>query len=146
MKKSISPIRTLLKLALALFLLFLVLSMTALLGETIIDTISSDEDQRQQERFLEYVAADQYGSLYEELKLYDLYDEEYDCYWQAAEAYHLYCQYDAARKAAEITKDPDFALLCETRAREASSALLSFPAVPENPTVQAAILRIQTKL
>ena len=89
MKKSINPIRTLLKLFLALFLLICIVQLIGTLSETIVSTVTSKEDQRQQERLLEYVAADDYGDLYEELNLYDLHGAEYDCYWQAAEAYHL---------------------------------------------------------
>ena len=86
MKRTISAIRTFLKLLLAFFLLITILQMVTLFYENIVEAVTSNEEQRQQQRLLEYTAADRYGDLYDELTLYDLYEDTYQPYWDVAEA------------------------------------------------------------
>lgn len=145
MKRTISAIRTFLKLLLAFFLLITILQMVTLFYENIVEAVTSNEEQRQQQRLLEYTAADRYGDLYDELTLYDLYEDTYQPYWDVAEAYHLYCQYLAASQASASCEDAAKKVSLETRAAELCTELLAFPDISGNPTAQAAVQRIQAK-
>lgn len=144
--KKMKSIRSVLKILLGLFLLLVIYLFFTRIVQIMLDPILADDEEYRFRRCRELVAADNYGDLHEELLLFDCYDEKYDDFWKAAEAYQLYCQYEAASLTAWKTEDADFAKTCEEQADKALKELQSFPESAADPTVQAAILRIKEKI
>jgi len=113
-------------------------------AQVISDSVNNQTDYT---RTLQRSAAEEdYGSVFGDLNLFDLYEEEYDDMWNVAEAYHLYCLYTSACRAAEISDDPDFTRQCEEQAALAREQLDQLPDTMEDATAQAAIGRIKRKI
>ncbi|MBS6396335.1 MAG: hypothetical protein KH452_04165 [Clostridiales bacterium] len=146
MKQTIRPIRTTFKLLLALFLLLSICGLFSGILEHIVIMSSSNDKEAQTHYLYEFISQDRYGNLHDHLNLYDLYEEEYQHLWLPAEAWHLYCIYDASLRAAEQTEDTDFRKICEERAEETRRRLEQFPADSGDKTVDAAIMRIKERL
>ena len=99
---------------------------------SVVEDITYDNESRRDTRLLELTSEGEYADLYEELNLYDLYEDKYDDYWDVTDAWHLYCRFRAAEKAG-------FPAEAETL----RSRLLELPADQENRTAQTAVGRIQ---
>ena len=99
---------------------------------SVVEDITYDNESRRDTRLLELTSEGEYADLYEELNLYDLYEDKYDDYWDVTDAWHLYCRFLAAEKAG-----------ASTEAEALRSRLLELPADQENRTAQTAVGRIQ---
>ena len=99
---------------------------------SVVEDITYDNESRRDTRLLELTSEGEYADLYEELNLYDLYEDKYDDYWDVTDAWHLYCRFRAAEKAGSSTE-----------AEALRSRLLELPADPENRTALTAVGRIQ---
>ncbi|HIS07041.1 MAG TPA: hypothetical protein IAC99_05165 [Candidatus Choladocola avistercoris] len=99
---------------------------------SVVEDITYDNESRRDTRLLELTSEGEYADLYEELNLYDLYEDKYDDYWDVTDAWHLYCRFRAAEKAGSSTE-----------AEALRSRLLELPADQENRTAQTAVGRIQ---
>ncbi len=99
---------------------------------SVVEDITYDDESRRDTRLLELTSEGEYADLYEELNLYDLYEDKYDDYWDVTDAWHLYCRFRAAEKAGSSTE-----------AEALRSRLLELPADQENRTAQTAVGRIQ---
>ena len=99
---------------------------------SVVEDITYDNESRRDTRLLELTSEGEYADLYEELNLYDLYEDKYDDYWDVTDAWHLYCRLRAAEKAGSSTE-----------AEALRSRLLELPADQENRTAQTAVGRIQ---
>lgn len=99
---------------------------------SVVEDITYDNESRRDTRLLELTSEGEYADLYEELNLYDLYEDKYDDYWDVTDAWHLYCRFLAARESG-------FPAEAETL----RSRLLELPADQENRTAQTAVGRIQ---
>lgn len=99
---------------------------------SVVEDITYDNESRRDTRLLELTSEGEYADLYEELNLYDLYEDKYDDYWDVTDAWHLYCRFRAAEEAG-------FPAEAETL----RSRLLELPADQENRTAQTAVGRIQ---
>lgn len=99
---------------------------------SVVEDITYDNESYRDARLLELTSEGEYSDLYEELNLYDLYEDKYDDYWDVTDAWHLYCRFLAAREAG-------FPAEAETL----RSRLLELPADQENRTAQTAVGRIQ---
>lgn len=146
MKKTISPIRTICKVILILFLLTLISGLLPSIIRSITDGFSYDDEAYRWKYMNQLTADEKYGELYDDLTLYKLYEEKYEDLWTVTEAYHHYCRYRSASNAAHLTADTDFERLCEEQAEEAYQALWNMPTDQENATARAAILRIKAAL
>ena len=99
---------------------------------SVVEDITYDNESRRDTRLLELTSEGEYADLYEELNLYDLYEDKYDDYWDVTDAWHLYCRFRAAEKAGS-----------SAGAEVLRSRLLELPADQENRTAQTAVGRIQ---
>ena len=99
---------------------------------SVVEDITYDNESRRDTRLLELTSEGEYADLYEELNLYDLYEDKYDDYWDVTDAWHLYCRFRAAEKAGSSAE-----------AEALRSRLLELPADQENRTAQTAVGRIQ---
>lgn len=99
---------------------------------SVVEDITYDNESYRDARLLELTSEGEYADLYEELNLYDLYEDKYDDYWDVTDAWHLYCRFRAAEKAGSSTE-----------AEALRSRLLELPADQENRTAQTAVGRIQ---
>lgn len=99
---------------------------------SVVEDITYDNESYRDTRLLELTSEGEYADLYEELNLYDLYEDKYDDYWDVTDAWHLYCRFRAAEKAGSSTE-----------AEALRSRLLELPADQENRTAQTAVGRIQ---
>ena len=99
---------------------------------SVVEDITYDNESYRDTRLLELTSEGEYADLYEELNLYDLYEDKYDDYWDVTDAWHLYCRFRAAEKAGSSTE-----------AEVLRSRLLELPADQENRTAQTAVGRIQ---
>ena len=66
---------------------------------SVVEDITYDNESRRDTRLLELTSEGEYADLYEELNLYDLYEDKYDDYWDVTDAWHLYCRFRAAEEA-----------------------------------------------
>ena len=105
--------------------------MSYVISSTTAETKKENKSYRDT-RLLELTSEGEYADLYEELNLYDLYEDKYDDYWDVTDAWHLYCRFRAAEKAGSSTE-----------AEALRSRLLELPADQENRTAQTAVGRIQ---
>ncbi len=99
---------------------------------SVVEDITYDNESRRDTRLLELTSEGGYADLYEELNLYDLYEDKYDDYWDVTDAWHLYCRFRAAEEAGSSAE-----------AEVLRSRLLELPADQENRTAQTAVGRIQ---
>ena len=99
---------------------------------SVVEDITYDNESRRDTRLLELTSEGEYADLYEELNLYDLYEDKYDDYWDVTDAWHLYCRFRAAREAGSSAE-----------VEVLRSRLLVLPADQENRTAQTAVGRIQ---
>ena len=99
---------------------------------SVVEDITYDNESRRDTRLLELTSEGEYADLYEELNLYDLYEDKYDDYWDVTDAWHLYCRFRAAEEAGSCAE-----------AEVLRSRLLELPADQENRTAQTAVGRIQ---
>ena len=99
---------------------------------SVVEDITYDNESRRDTRLLELTSEGEYADLYEELNLYDLYEDKYDDYWDVTDAWHLYCRFRAAEEAGSSAE-----------AEVLRSRLLELPADQENRTAQTAVGRIQ---
>ena len=99
---------------------------------SVVEDITYDNESRRDTRLLELTSEGEYADLYEELNLYDLYEDKYDDYWDVTDAWHLYCRFRAAEEAGSSAE-----------AEVLRSRLLELPADRENRTAQTAVGRIQ---
>ena len=99
---------------------------------SVVEDITYDNESRRDTRLLELTSEGEYADLYEELNLYDLYEDKYDDYWDVTDAWHLYCRFRAAEEAGSSAE-----------AEALRSRLLELPADQENRTAQTAVGRIQ---
>lgn len=99
---------------------------------SVVEDITYDNESRRDTRLLELTSEGGYTDLYEELNLYDLYEDKYDDYWDVTDAWHLYCRFRAAEEAGSSAE-----------AEVLRSRLLELPADQENRTAQTAVGRIQ---
>ena len=99
---------------------------------SVVEDITYDNESRRDTRLLGLTSEGEYADLYEELNLYDLYEDKYDDYWDVTDAWHLYCRFRAAEEAGSSAE----AEVLRTR-------LLELPADQENRTAQTAVGRIQ---
>ena len=99
---------------------------------SVVEDITYDNESRRDTRLLELTSEGEYADLYEELNLYDLYEDKYNDYWDVTDAWHLYCRFRAAEKAGSSAE-----------AEALRSRLLELPADQENRTAQTAVGRIQ---
>ena len=99
---------------------------------SVLEDITYDNESRRDTRLLELTSEGEYADLYEELNLYDLYEDKYDDYWDVTDAWHLYCRFRAAEEAGSSAE-----------AEVLRSRLLELPADQENRTAQTAVGRIQ---
>ena len=99
---------------------------------SVVEDITYDNESRRDTRLLELTSEGEYADLYEELNLYDLYEDKYDDYWDVTDAWHLYCRFRAAEEAGSSAE-----------AEVLRSRLLELPADKENRTAQTAVGRIQ---
>lgn len=99
---------------------------------SVVEDITYDNESRRDTRLLELTSEGEYSDLYEELNLYDLYEDKYDDYWDVTDAWHLYCRFRAAEEAGSSAE-----------AEVLRSRLLELPADQENRTAQTAVGRIQ---
>ena len=99
---------------------------------SVVEDITYDNESRRDARLLELTSEGEYADLYEELNLYDLYEDKYDDYWDVTDAWHLYCRFRAAEEAGSSAE-----------AEVLRSRLLELPADQENRTAQTAVGRIQ---
>lgn len=146
MKKTISPVRTVCKITLILVFLLSILGFLSAIITSVLDPFTFDDEAYRWKYMNQLMADGEYGDLYDNLKLHDLYEEKYDDLWAVTEAYHAYCRYRAASDTARLTTDKAFARLCEEQAEEAYQSLQQMPADQENATARAAILRIKAAL
>ena len=102
---------------------------------SVVEDITYDNESRRDTRLLELTSEGEYADLYEELNLYDLYEDKYDDYWDVTDAWHLYCRFRAAEKAGSSTE-----------AEALRSRLLELPADQENRTAQTAVQKIQNNV
>lgn len=99
---------------------------------SVVEDITYDNESYRDARLLELTSEGEYSDLYEELNLYDLYEDKYDDYWDVTDAWHLYCRFRAAEEAGSSAE-----------AEVLRSRLLELPADQENRTAQTAVGRIQ---
>ena len=99
---------------------------------SVVEDITYDNESYRDARLLELTSEGEYADLYEELNLYDLYEDKYDDYWDVTDAWHLYCRFRAAEEAGSSAE-----------AEVLRSRLLELPADQENRTAQTAVGRIQ---
>ena len=99
---------------------------------SVVEDITYDNESYRDARLLELTSEGEYSDLYEELNLYDLYEDKYDDYWDVTDAWHLYCRFLAAEEAGSSAE-----------AEVLRSRLLELPADQENRTAQTAVGRIQ---
>lgn len=99
---------------------------------SVVEDITYDNESYRDTRLLELTSEGEYADLYEELNLYDLYEDKYDDYWDVTDAWHLYCRFRAAEEAGSSAE-----------AEVLRSRLLELPADQENRTAQTAVGRIQ---
>ena len=99
------------------------------------EDITYDNESRRDTRLLELTSEGEYADLYEELNLYDLYEDKYDDYWDVTDAWHLYCRFRAAEEAGSSAE-----------AEVLRSRLLELPADQENRTAQTAVQKIQNNV
>ena len=99
---------------------------------SVVEDITYDNESRRDTRLLELTSEGEYADLYEELNLYDLYEDKYDDYWDVTDAWHLYCRFRAAEKAGSSAE-----------AEALRSRLLELPADHENRTAPTAVARLQ---
>ena len=99
---------------------------------SVVEDITYDNESRRDTRLLELTSEGEYADLYEELNLYDLYEDKYDDYWDVTDAWHLYCRFRTAEEAGSSAE-----------AEVLRSRLLELPADQENRTAQTAVGRIQ---
>ena len=99
---------------------------------SVVEDITYDNESYRDARLLELTSEGEYSDLYEELNLYDLYEDKYDDYWDVTDAWHLYCRSRAAEEAGSSAE-----------AEVLRSRLLELPADQENRTAQTAVGRIQ---
>ena len=99
---------------------------------SVVEDITYDNESRRDTRLLELTSEGEYADLYEELNLYDLYEDKYDDYWDVTDAWHLYCRFRAAEEAGSSAE-----------AEVLRSRPLELPADQENRTAQTAVGRIQ---
>ncbi len=99
---------------------------------SVVEDITYDNESRRDTRLLELTSEGEYADLYEELNLYDLYEDKYDDYWDVTDAWHLYCRFRAAEEVGSSAE-----------AEVLRSRLLELPADQENRTAQTAVGRIQ---
>ena len=102
---------------------------------SVVEDITYDNESRRDTRLLELTSEGEYADLYEELNLYDLYEDKYDDYWDVTDAWHLYCRFRAAEEAGSSAE-----------AEVLRSRLLELPADQENRTAQTAVQKIQNNI
>lgn len=102
---------------------------------SVVEDITYDNESRRDTRLLELTSEGEYADLYEELNLYDLYEDKYDDYWDVTDAWHLYCRFRAAEEAGSSAE-----------AEVLRSRLLELPADQENRTAQTAVQKIQNNV
>lgn len=102
---------------------------------SVVEDITYDNESRRDTRLLELTSEGEYADLYEELNLYDLYEDKYDDYWDVTDAWHLYCRFRAAEEAGSSAE-----------AEVLRSRLLELPAGQENRTAQTAVQKIQNNV
>lgn len=102
---------------------------------SVVEDITYDNESYRDARLLELTSEGEYSDLYEELNLYDLYEDKYDDYWDVTDAWHLYCRFRAAEEAGSSAE-----------AEVLRSRLLELPADQENRTAQTAVQKIQNNV
>ena len=102
---------------------------------SVVEDITYDNESYRDARLLELTSEGEYADLYEELNLYDLYEDKYDDYWDVTDAWHLYCRFRAAEEAGSSAE-----------AEVLRSRLLELPADQENRTAQTAVQKIQNNV
>lgn len=102
---------------------------------SVVEDITYDNESRRDTRLLELTSEGEYADLYEELNLYDLYEDKYNDYWDVTDAWHLYCRFRAAEEAGSSAE-----------AEVLRSRLLELPADQENRTAQTAVQKIQNNV
>ena len=72
---------------------------------SVVEDITYDNESRRDTRLLELTSEGEYADLYEELNLYDLYEDKYDDYWDVTDAWHLYCRFRATNRITSTIRD-----------------------------------------
>lgn len=141
MKRNINPVFLITRGLIILVLILFNYGIFSFTAEIISDSFNEQTDYTH--TLQESIAEEDYGNVYGDLNLFDLYDEEYDDMWNVAEAYHLYCLYTSACRAAEVSDDPGFTRQCEEQAALACERLNQLPDTLDDATARAAIQRIR---
>lgn len=129
-----------------LLLLLLNYGMISYLFHTVFETITDDDRSYLWSRLHQDAAEGNYGDVWEQLRLYDLYGEEYDGLWNAAEAYRLYCLYTAASRAASDSPDPELSRKYQEQAEQMLAQLEAVPEDSDDPTANQAVVRIKQRV
>ena len=79
---------------------------------SVVEDITYDNESRRDTRLLELTSEGEYADLYEELNLYDLYEDKYDDYWDVTDAWHLYWRFAPPGKPVSLRKRKSSAPVC----------------------------------